>query len=218
MITIQSSSARLRCVKRSIERSEDLLELIITDVRVLCGVRNFSFQSVPLRLVGGERHEDIHAWYSWTPSECSIVAEIPDSFGDSIGAFGLAVLAHEYFHLILKKNDALVVLLDECVKEYRKMFAAVVYLEKGISARKLFEELIISSFIPEGYLAEKHLNLVVMGAHEATDLSSLRRLVAARVASSAKEYVESARQIDRIYLGRILEVIDGLELKTPQST
>ena len=75
-------------------------------------------------------------------------------------------------------------------------------------SRIFLEELLISSFTPEGYLSQKYFNIKINTyALKPKDLIDWRRLVASKLQDTAKEYVNNTRQIDNKYLSYIIDVI-----------
>lgn len=135
-----------------------------------------------------------------------MVVEIPFGLKVTDSLFQIGILAHEYFHLILKQNKKLVLQINQTVEENSSLFKKI--SGEGISDKMFFEELLISSFIPEGYLSEKYLNFkVATDISNPEDLLDWRRLVAFKMCQTAKEYTNDGRQIDKEYLERLIEVI-----------
>lgn len=137
--------------------------------------------------------KDLHAWFSWTETETFIVLEIPKQ-ADAHGLFPISVLGHEILHILLRKK-----------KKFNQLIAATArdnQLEK-----MFFEELVVSSFLPEGYLSHLCCNTTIPdNAQKPQDLLSWRRYVAKYMANITKEYIESARKLDQHYLDAVIKV------------
>jgi len=124
---------------------------------------------------------------------------VPNNF------FPLAVLAHEFFHLMLRKNKNLFLKITKITQKNEKLFTK---LSKEIPSRIFLEELLISSFIPEGYLSEKYFNTkVVSRISKPKDLLSWRKFIAFKLYQIAKKYTDNIRQIDENYLKDLILII-----------
>lgn len=185
-----------------------LFEQVIFDIKNLSGVKNFSLSKIPIYLISdpNSNDKDINAWFSWMPKQSFVVVEIPFELKIPNRLFQLGILTHEFFHLILKQNKNLVLQINQIVEENKELFEK---LAKGhISNKMFFEELLISSFIPEGYLGEKHLGFkVVADISSPEDLLDWRRLVAFKIRQTAEQYINNNRQIDKEYFERLMEII-----------
>ncbi|MDD3711707.1 MAG: hypothetical protein PHP37_03855 [Patescibacteria group bacterium] len=203
----RKASEHLFLWKKYFQSNQSLLQQIISDIGKLSGVEKFNIYKVPIYLVSDplSRDKEINAWFSWTPKESFIVIEIPFGLKVPNNFFPLSVLAHEFFHLVLRKNKNLLLKITEVAKENEKLFTK---LGEGMPNRIFLEELLISSFIPEGYLSEKYLNTkIVPYTSKLKDLLRWRRFVAFKLYQTAKRYVNNAQQIDEKYLKRLIGII-----------
>jgi hypothetical protein len=83
---------------------------------------------------------------------------------------------------------------------------------------KIFlEELLISSFIPEGYLSEKYFdNKIAPYTSKPKGLLKWRKFVAFKLYQIAKRYINNTQQIDEKYLNSLIGIIKrNAKIKTP---
>jgi hypothetical protein len=137
-----------------------------------------------------------------------MVVEISPNFKVSKDLFPVGILMHEFFHLALRWNKKLMAQLNEVSEKNARMLTK---LSKGQIPNRIFlEELLISSFIPEGYLSKKFLHLKVSSSPKQTKINNLldlRRLVAYKMHDAAKKYSDHIKQIDIAYLELLIEAI-----------
>ncbi len=185
-----------------------LLQQIFVELKRLSGVKDFKISQIPIYFISNltSNDKEIDGWFSWTPKESFIVLEIPFSLKTPNNFFHLAILAHEFFHLMLRKNEGLYSKIVNIAKENNTLLAK---LAGGMPSRIFLEELLISSFIPEGYLSEKHLGIKVNSCSfvKTKNLLDWRKIVAFNLYQRAKKYTNDARQIDEDYLKEIIRVI-----------
>jgi hypothetical protein len=203
----RKASGHLLLWKQYFQNNQSLFQKAILELKKLSEIRHFTTSKIPIYLISDPVNNDkeINAWFSWTPNESFIVVEIPLDLKAPNNFFPLAVLAHEFFHLMLRKNKSLVLKITNIAKENDKLFTK---LSKGISSRIFLEELLISSFIPEGYLSEKYFNTkIVIPISKPKDLLSWRKFIAFKLYQTAKKYTDNIRQIDENYLKDLILVI-----------
>ncbi len=187
--------------------NESLFQKVILEIEKLSGINNFLISRVPIYLVSDltSKDKEINAWFSWEPKNSFIVVEIPFNLQIPKDFFPLAVLAHEFFHLILRKNKDLFLKIKKIAEENNEL---LIKLEKNVSGRMFFEELLISSFIPEGYLSEKYLKTIVISfKSKPKNVLEWRKLIAYRLYKIVKQYVDNRKQINEKYLKNVIEVI-----------
>jgi len=203
----RKTSKHLLLWKQYFQNNKLLLQQTIFEVKKLIGIKHFTISEIPIYLVSNpyDKDREISARFSWTPKESFIVVEIPLGLKIPNNFFPLAVLAHEFFHLMLRENKNLFLKITNITKENDKLFTK---LSKGMPNRIFFEELLISSFIPEGYLSEKYFNTKVISCiSRPKDLLRWRKFVAFKLYQTAKKYINNARQIDENYLKDLIGVI-----------
>ncbi|MDD3491741.1 MAG: hypothetical protein PHG13_02170 [Candidatus Pacebacteria bacterium] len=187
--------------------NESLFQKVIFEIEKLSGIKSFSISKIPVYLVSDltSKNKEINAWFSWEPKNSFIVVEIPFNLQIPKDFFPLAVLAHEFFHLMLRKNEDLFLKIKKIAKENNKL---LIKLEKNMLGRMFFEELLISSFIPEGYLGEKHFKTKVISfKSKPKNVLEWRKFIAYELYKIAKQYVDNNKQIDEEYLKKVIENI-----------
>jgi len=202
------ASKNLGLWEKYFQNNSKLFEQIILDIKKLSGPKNFSVSKIPIYLVFDSQSDDkdINAWFSWAPKNSFVVIEIPINLKVSDGLFQLGILSHEFFHLILKQNKKLVLQINQTVEENSSLFKKI--SGEGLSDKMFFEELLISSFIPEGYLSEKYFgSKVVTDIYSPKDLLDWRKMVASEMRRLAEKYINNSQQIDKKYLSQLIKVI-----------
>jgi hypothetical protein len=128
-----------------------------------------------------------------------------------------SVFLHETFHILFKRN--------------KKLFKKFIFIAENNnnlilkkfklwSAKVIFEEALISSFIPEGYLSEKlfHENVLKnarkeLGNNKLDNLQKLRNYSALNLYDLAKEYVEENETLDERYFQKVISCIKNFNKK-----
>jgi len=200
--------------RRYFQNNEFLFRQTLLKIEKLSGIKHFLVSKVPIYFVSDPTKDDeeINAWFSWTPSQKSIVIEIPFGYKPPNNYFPLSILEHEFFHLILRKNKKLLFQINNIVKENDKLLRKI---SNGMSNRMVFEELLVSSFIPEGYLNEKYFNQKVTPfTYKPKDLLEWRKFVAYKFYKTSKRYVDDNIVIDENYLKDLIELV-GQNIKNP---
>jgi hypothetical protein len=203
----RKTSNHLLLWRKYFQSNQSLFRRAIFDVKKLSGIKHFPLSRTPIYLISDTKSKDkeIHAWFSWTPKRNFIVVEIPISLKTPNNLFPVSILTHEFFHLILRENKNLFLKITKIAQENKKILTK---LSEGMPNRIFLEELLISSFIPEGYLGEKHFHTkIVTHIIKPKNLLAWRKLVAFKLNRTAKEYINSARQIDEKYLKDLIKVI-----------
>lgn len=193
--------------KQYFQSNQLLFRQSISDVKKLSGVKYFVFSKIPVYLtpVSHKENKEISARFSWTPKKSFIVVEIPSGLKIPNNLFPISVLVHEFFHLMLRENKNLILEIKKIAEKNGKLFAK---LSDNMPSRMFLEELIISSFIPEGYLVEKYFNIkVTTYTLRPNSLLTWRKTIAFRLYRTAKKYIDDARQIDKKYLGLLIETV-----------
>ena len=200
------ASQNLSLWKQYFQSNQLLFQQIISDIQKLSGVEMFDISQIPIYLIAyPAKSKELNAWFAWAPKESFIVLEIPDDAKIPKNLFPLGILAHEFFHLILRKNRRLFQMINAIAKQNEKLISKA---SKETPPRIFLEELLVSSFIPEGYLREKYLNLKVLHPQKKPkDLLSWRQFVAIKLYDIAKNYVENQRLLNYNYLKKLVETL-----------
>lgn len=203
----RKTSKHLFLWKKYFQNNQSLLQQIISDIEKLSEVEKFNIYKIPIHLISDplSKDKEINAWFSWTPKESFIIVEIPPGLKAPNNFFPLSILAHEFFHLMLRKNKSLFSKISKITEENKKILTK---LSEGMPSRIFLEELLISSFIPEGYLSEKYFNTkVVPNTSRPKNLLMWRKFVAFKLYQKAKKYINSAQRIDEKYLRDLIDII-----------
>ncbi len=194
--------------KKYFQDNKGPLQQIIFDIEKLSGIKNFKLSQVPIYLISDPSLSDreIHAWFSWTPEKSFMVVEIPHRLKPTLDyCFPISILAHEFFHLMIRENKALFSKIDRIASDNKELIKK---LSNNMPPRLFVEELLVSSFIPEGYLSEKYFNnQICKDQSRPKSLLSWRKLAAFKLRDLAKIYIDRRQCIDNQYLKNLMEVI-----------
>lgn len=204
----KETERHLQAWKKYFKKNKKLLQKTLANIEKISGSKKFDYQSAMIQLVSvpGGSAQDLGAWFSWTPKESFIVVEIPIELRAPNNYFPLGIVIHEFFHLILRKNKKL---FSEMIREAKKNKKLLIEKAKGMPHAMFLEELLVSSFIPEGYISERFLNISIRRKidKEPDDLLDWRRYIAAAMHETAKEYSDSQKKVDKTYLKKIIKKI-----------
>ena len=102
-------SKHLLLWKQYFQNNQSIFQQAILELKKLSGIKYSTISKIPIYLISDpvSNDKEINAWFSWTPKENFIVVEIPLGLKAPNNFFPLAVLAHEFFHLMLRKNKNL---------------------------------------------------------------------------------------------------------------
>jgi hypothetical protein len=204
---LHEASKCLLLWKKYFQNNQSLFQRAILDVKKISGVKYFTISKIPIYLVSDpvSNSKEIDAWFSWTPKKSFITFEIPHGLKTPDNFFPVSILTHEFFHLMLRRNKNLFSKISKITEKNKKLFTK---LSKGMPNRIFLEELLISSFIPEGFLSEKYFNTkAITRISKPKDLLGWRRFVAFKLHQTAKKYIDNTRQIDEEYLKDLVEII-----------
>jgi hypothetical protein len=203
----RKASNHLLLWKQYFQNNQSVFQQAILELKKLSGIKYSTISKISIYLISDpvSNDKEINAWFSWTPKENFIVVEIPLGLKAPNNFFPLAVLAHEFFHLMLRENKNLFLKITNIARENDKLFTK---LAEGMPNRIFLEELLISSFIPEGYLSEKCFNTkIISHTSRPKDLLGWRKFVAFKLYQATKKYVNDTRQIDENYLRDLMGII-----------
>lgn len=204
-----TTSRQLILWKKYFQRNNALLLHSVSEIKKLNGVKNLTLSRIPIYLISIPMDEgkEINAWFSWTSAKSFIVVEIPEGLPVAENLFHMSVLGHEFFHLIIRRNTKLFSKIDIIAQKDKTL---LVRLSDGMPPRLFFEELLVSSFLPEGYLGERDFGIKqAVRIHRPKDLLGWRRSVACAMREKAKDRLEHAKIIDDKYFGSIIRALRG---------
>lgn len=119
------------------------------------------------------------------------------------------IILHEIFHILLKGNKKLFLSFQKIISTNIRLIKKSPL--KSWPSKIVFEEALISSFLPEGYLSEKFLNSDVQRfaknglANKTNDLlTKLRFFCALNLYTLAKKYIEEHKTLDNFYFSHVI--------------
>jgi hypothetical protein len=201
------ASKNLLSWKQYFENNQILLQKTFTTIKKLSGVKNFPLSKTPLYIVSDiqKKYKEINAWFSWTPKKNFIVIEVPPGLKPN-SYFPLSILMHEFFHLVLRRNKKIIFQINKVAQENKQLLTKI---SKECTSNRIFlEELLISSFIPEGQLSKKYFHTKINNPiAKPKNLLLWRKTVAYKSHSIAKKYIDNTQEIDTKYIQYIAGII-----------
>jgi hypothetical protein len=202
----------LLAIDRYLKSNTRQLDAALGNVTALCGTTTRT-DHIPMNLViGSGAKGDMSGWCSRMGSEIELILECSKLPGGSRAEFLKMIAVHELFHCALAKSDKLKKLLDRLAEKHARKLSALSHLT-GASPRNVLEELVISSFVPEGYLGKLHfktkLGPIKKPPATGPNFVSVRRYAGYAMRSISKEYVLHKKQIDGLYVESLLERLGG---------
>ena len=187
------------------EQNRDLNKNVLTITR-LCGLRkNAVPKNIDLTMLLSAKCEEGQGW-SW---KSKIILECSNWPREKINYLINCVFLHELFHFLIKKNTTIATIIKKESKKIQK------YLPKSLKLWRpeiILEDAVISSFLPEGYLAEKFCGInsqkkakKELGKKSNDSFTKLRNHSALEMYQTAKEYVEKNKVVDNVYIEEIIE-------------
>lgn len=120
------------------------------------------------------------------------------------------IFLHECFHILFKKNKKLFSVLKSIINKNRQLLKETEFAKW--TPEIVFEETLISSFLPEGYLSEKNLGIDARKAAQKelakknTDaFTKLRNFCALRLYNLAKKYCNENKSLDKFYFEKAIK-------------
>lgn len=197
-------------VKRYLTLQSENISLNLAIINKLSGVKKnpINFQQIPVHLVlSSDRQKDQVGWFSIFGKNTDLVLEC-SGVSEKIQPFLNLIILHEHFHLALRRNTQLEKLIDNISAKNHKILGP---LSQDLSPAQILEELLISSFVPEGYLAMlatgqkiKPINSIKKNSGQVSFVSA-RQFYAYKMKTISKDYIESEKALDQKYLNSIVE-------------
>ncbi|MDD4762019.1 MAG: hypothetical protein PHZ25_03295 [Candidatus Pacebacteria bacterium] len=212
-IVWKKDKKKMEKIKDYFMENKKIFQNMIDSAKILCGIKEFKIENVPIHIfLSSSGKDDFLGWFSWSPVKSDIVLECSRWPIKKVGKFSLCLLGHEFFHLILRKNRKLMNLIKEISENYKEKLKKINYGSPRLDF--LFEELLISSFIPEGYLAEKYAGIKIkkqknkkISAKNILDFSEARKKYSFLIKEDSSLYVNEQKKIDKKYLEKLAEII-----------
>ena len=207
----------LKNTKKYLNKNETIMNQTAQSISNLTATDNDKIKNTPVHLM--LNFHDLNnwaGWFSYTPKNQSIVLEAALKTSAK-NLFPLAIFCHEIFHLEIRRNHGLYQLIKKTAGENSNLIKEVGY--KNGNPSMILEELIVSSFIPEGYLGQKYYSLSlkkisgdIKPSKDLLQFSKTRKQCAYIMRDIARKYTINKRPIDKNYIdeliGRIREKIN----------
>lgn len=173
----------------------------------LCGVmnaqRDYLVEFRPL--LSSSKTDEYWAW----SLDNTIVLECSGYPLKKIDELIFNIFLHEYFHICFQKNKSIHSRFRSMIK---KQATHIQHPQlKQYTTKLIFEEALISSFLPEGYFGAKNLNLNCRATAQKelkkknnNTFTKLRYFCALKMYDLAKSYIEKGMVLDEIYFRAII--------------
>jgi len=206
----QKEETRLTRISKFLNSQSEKIETALVQVESLTGLESkIKLTNIPIQLaMSSAEKDDIVGWYSTLEEKTDLVLECSGVIENNF-PFLEAVLLHELFHFALRSRSVVMSLITNIADKNQDNLSP---LSQDMSPLQVLEELLVSSFTPEGYLATKYFNTTIDTA-EKTDESVphnftlIRRRSAHAMKNLAKEYIDEKKCIDTRYLDSLIETI-----------
>lgn len=165
---------------------------IIKNIGRLCGLKNEIKSQITCYL--GMSASTVSDCNGWTSNNV-VVLECSGWPTKRLKEIYQEILPHELFHILLRNNKKILRGIQEIAATNEQLLSDINF--EHWKPRMVLEELIISSFVPEGYLVHKRLNRPKKNPR---DFQSVREQFAYLLSAQAKQYVLFKKEIDTKYL------------------
>ena len=206
----QTENKKLKVIRESFESNEAKVKSNLLVIEKLCGLAKNQLPSqIELKLLLSSNQKE--ECQGWSFKEV-VVLECSGWPITKINYLISNIFLHECFHIFLQKNQKLLSEIRSVVKDNQQLINKVKL--KNWPAEVVFKEALISSFLPEGYLAEKFLKINPikiaqdkLASKKLDNFSRLRFFCALNLYPLAKEYCEQNKQIDKHYLEKAISCL-----------
>jgi hypothetical protein len=175
----------------------------VKNITRLCGIKENGTKKITCLL--GMSASSVPDCNGWTSGN-TIVLECSGWPAKRTKEIYQEIIPHELFHILLRNNGRLLKKLRELAAENESSLAEI-NLE-GYSSRMAFEEIILSSFIPEGYLIHKKIE---PPRKKPKDFQAIRQQFAYLLRDEAKKYVVAQKPIDKVYMEKVMGEIKRIK-------
>jgi hypothetical protein len=199
-------------LKKVLEKSDSRFGNALSKIERIYGVDNkTTLNKIPVQLlISSNDKNDILGYFSVTNRKTDIVLEYSGSINSEKNIFLNLVILHELSHLAVNKNRGLKNLIKKIAENNKNKIEKVF---EFLPAEKTLEELIISSFVPEGYISKyffkKNIKKITnyKNTKNQTNFTLLRQFCAYKMKIPAKEYLENNKKINKEYIQKVVNLI-----------
>lgn len=196
----ENEEKKLKSISRQINLKNIIIKENLKKIQKLCGLSNKQLpEKVALKLFISAP-EEYQAW-----SFKNIIILECSGYNKKINDI-YNIFLHECFHILLKKNKNLFNKFSSIIKSNQNI-AGKNKEFKIWGAEIIFEEALISSFLPEGYLGQK-IGLDGQKDNKKDSLERLRNFCQSAMFNMARDYAEKSRKLDEKYF---LEIAKNIE-------
>jgi hypothetical protein len=197
----ETEKPKLERLRKNFIQKDIAATSTVKSITCLCGIKEKKSQRITCLF--GMSAASVPDCNGWTSGK-SIMLECSGWPAKRIKEIYREIIPHELFHILLRNNGRLLKNLRELAAENETSLAKINF--EGYSSRMTFEEVILSSFIPEGYLIHKKLEAP---CKKPKDFQAVRQQFAYLLRSEAKKYVVMGKFIDKVYLEKVMSEIKG---------
>jgi len=207
-----SKKEKLAKISKHIKNKQKQIDKKILLICQLCHVKPQSLPAkLDLFLFMNSSTEEAQGW----SYQDKIILECSDWPFKKINYLIHCILLHETFHFIIKKNKKIFNLILNSSSQIKKYLPADL---KKWDPKIILEDLLISSFLPEGYLTEKFCKINIkkeakqeLKKKNIDNFTKLRNFCALHMYELAKEYTEKEKSLNENYLEELIECIKKAE-------
>lgn len=200
---------KLIALRRHLLNKKHIIERAMRIVHHLTGARMFSaYSTIPIYLtISSSRKKDVVGWFSRFNNKTDLVLECSGLSADN---YLEPIFVHELFHYAVGKSASLKHEIETTARQEQKVLAAI---SDGMPPILALEELLLSSFVPEGYLSQLFFGTRITPKRRIEtgknkdNFTSTRTYCAYQLREMAQTYINNKRQIDTNYLLSLIDVI-----------
>jgi len=177
-------------------------------VEKLCGLSKRKSLQVELRLLMSSGSNDCQGWSLGD----TVILECSKWNLNKMKELLNNIFLHECFHILFKRNRSIFNNFLMFVEKNEALVSNTAL--KEWKAKVVFEEVLVSSFLPEGYLGGKNLGVDSrkiakkrLSKVNSDELTRLRFFSVLCLYDFAQEYVESGKVLDGVYFGKVTKCV-----------
>lgn len=205
----QQEEPKLIALRQHLFNKKNVIERTMRIVHHLTGARMFSaYSTIPIYLtISSSRKKDVVGWFSRFNNKTDLVLECSGLSADN---YLEPIFVHELFHYAVGKSTSLKHDIETTARQEQK---ALVAISDGMPPILALEELLLSSFVPEGYLSQLFFGTRITPIRRIEtgknndSFSSARTYCAYQLRKMAQTYISNKRQIDKKYLLSLIAAI-----------
>ena len=200
----------LKVIEKKFNEKKSQIDKNLEDIKKLCGLTKKQLpQKIETTLIlSSTLKEDCQGW----SFKEKVVLECSGWPKEKIEYLIYSIFLHECFHILFKRNIKLFSNFKSVAHKNRHSINLTELSEWPPEV--ILEEIVISTFLPEGYLSEKNMNINSRKTAKkeaekksTDDFTRLRNFCALHLYDLAKEYTDKDKQLDRFYFEKAIDCI-----------